>query len=217
MPSTKHASRTAVAFVATLMSVVYSAYGQHRLDLTDQIDQMKQKAGAGVGVGMGSRGISGQGKTPLPLEVSTVLLSSLQLASGRALVYEITLKNIGKSSVELPWATKPVGRTRLDPEEQELYLTLEGKDVKGARSILAATILAGVPFSRSLLTLQPGETATIRASLEPRIDRDSLLLRADQTTDVRFAVYISRAGRPTEEIRSEPIAVTVSSSPSKQR
>jgi hypothetical protein len=217
MQRTPYQMKVAVVAMALVLSAAYNAYGQHRLDLTAEADQIEQNRGSGVGVGMGTRSMSGQPRLPLPLEVGGVSLSSSELTRGRQLVFEIVLKNVGHSPIELPWARKPVSRTALDPDERQLYLTLEAKGSTGERQILGGVILAGVPFSRSLLTLEPAETATIRTCFKPRLDPNSLLLRPDQTTDVQFSVRISRAGRSTEEIRSEPIVVSISSAPSKQR
>jgi hypothetical protein len=203
------------AIVGMLLIAARPTHGQHRLDLTVEEPEVRTSGRAGevVGaVGIESKTTEGVPPAPLPLRITSGSISHTELRAHSKVVFEVTLTNVGKSPIDVPWAPLK-DHIHVDPDEQALILTIETVDVDKKRKVLASTILLGVPSSRSLLRLEPSETATIRNAVEMFFDPADIFTRPDQTSDVRFAFHIRRSGEMTQEVISEPIVVTVVKEP----
>jgi hypothetical protein len=201
--------------IVALLLIARPTHGQHRLDLTIEepdVQALGQAGGIAERIGIGLSTTEGAEPGPLPLRITSGWVSHTEWQARSKVVFEVTLTNVGKSPIEVPWA-QPKERVHQDPDEQALILTLETVDLDKKRKVLASTILVGVPGSRSLLWLEPSETATIRNVVEMSFDPAEIFTRPDQTTDVRFVFHMRRSGAMTQEVSTKPIVVTVVKKP----
>jgi hypothetical protein len=182
------------------------AGAQHRLDLTTEPATASDGSKEGFAVGMGSRGMSGQRPIRLPLELSIVSLTPTDLVPGNRLTYEVSIRNVGKDAIDLPWSIRRSHASAVTPDQQQLYLSVMVPDDSGAPQTLVGTVLYGSQFEgSSMLALQPNETASIRADGLIRSPESISLTVEPREVGVAVALRISHAGVPSEQIVSESL------------
>jgi len=190
------------------------AHGQHMLDLTET-PQSSQSSSEGFGISPGVRGIEGQVSPRLPIEVRLDGIDETDLVVGRRIVSEVTIRNTGQSTLQLPWSATRHPSPDAEVLERRLHLTLGWTDQKGRRhSVFVVALFGSVERDGTLLELGPGETATIRApgsltasSFEPNGILTSNALRVD----LRAVVHVSVSPRDWAEpvISANGIPVTL--------
>ena len=188
-----------------------SAYAQHRFDLTSENPAMMEpSATEGYGEGMGTKGMSGQQRLPLPLELTVVSFSPTSLMPGDKVTFEVSLRNVGSKAIDIPWS---IGRdtwriSRAD--RQALYLLVT---VPGNSHVLLGTMLFGTEFDRSMLTLEPNETANIRAEGRLRVEGPGAPTFTSSTVNVIARVWMSHGGVQTKEVISEEFQIHLRARP----
>jgi hypothetical protein len=83
---------------------------------------------------------------------------------GSQVIFEISLKNVGRSDLSIPWSTERITKLGPDQDQRQMTLSVLTVDDFGVEHLLAGITLYSselLPFT--YLTLPPGETASVRA------------------------------------------------------
>jgi hypothetical protein len=206
-----------VIAVTVLCSVASTALAQHRIDVSEEHKRLSDpsvREGYGIGMSCGISAIEGHRPRPLPLELTVVSLSPTDLTQGDKVAFEVMIKNIGKETIAIPWSVIGSNQLELCRTEQRLQITFTApRAASRFPQVVLGTTLYGFPFDQSLLPLQPGETATIRADWWIRMDDLSQEPREFELTP-RVALF--HGGLATEEVVSENLKVRVRARPKSQ-
>jgi hypothetical protein len=161
-----------MVYPVTVLLIVWAAVGfglsqkpaqSHVLDLTTPAVVVSAGPAAGI-----NSGHSGQMARPFPMELLLRSLDRPEYRLGEEIVYEVTLRNISGRQILLPWSVdlEPVYAAGTPPLRAGLALQITD-DAKGASADdprLAVVSLGGSPgLPGSILPLEPGDTAVIRA------------------------------------------------------
>ena len=202
--------------VTVLCSLTSTALGQHRIDVAEEHQRLHDpsREGHGIGIGCGVRGIEGHRPLRLPMELTVVSFSPTDLTQGDKLNFEVTVKNIGKETIVIPWSVIGSSQVEHCRIEQRLEVTFTAARASSPfPQVIAATTLYGFPFDQSLLPLQPGETANIRA--EWWIHMDDL---SEESREIELTpkVVLRHGGLATQEVISANLKVRVRARPRSQ-
>ena len=162
---------------------------KHVLDLTSPEAVVTAPV---VGSG-GAVAVSGIPSPRLPLELRLLELDRQSYLLGGDVIYSVSMTNIGSASVDLPWSAD---REAVEVTEQPfmkatlvlLLMTNEGRPQRIGAAILDGT--RRIP--ESIITLQPGDVAIIKAKgLTDMPQDEAALIASDRAIEVR-ASYILR-------------------------
>jgi hypothetical protein len=115
-------------------------------------------------MGFGLKGLVTGRKDPvLPLELRLVRMDRGDYVLGTALIYEISVRNVGQAPIDFPWSLDLVA-LEVAPRRVEAFIDLHPiAGSKWERRSFGSIQLQGSPeVPGSIQILQPGETALIR-------------------------------------------------------
>lgn len=100
------------------------------------------------------------------LRVHLNSLEPLELGGGDPVVYEMTIENVGRTSIRLPWSPTNEGLRRTMPGAMVAVLSLAAAgtpDSPGDFPVLSQVLYGVQQVGESVITLGPGESAQVRA------------------------------------------------------
>ena len=209
-------TRAALLAIIVFVVLISEASAQNTLDLTGGRAPSEAAVAHGRNVTRATRGLSGSRPTPLPLEVAVVSFTSTDLMPGMRLVFEVSLKNTGTVPVDIPWTDVLHIPTPMGDDQVDLYLTVTIPDASGRAHVLVGTVVSGNAFDRSVLTLEPGEIANIRAGGNVKVG-DALSLTSNPVdVNLTVKVLVTRGGILTEEVSSEVVPAQLRARPKEE-
>ncbi len=107
---------------------------------------------------------SGQKRVPLPLRLELVWLDRGSYVMGGEIQYEVMIKNVGSTAIDLPWSADLDAIEVTGLPFVQINLWLVAKDRTGRDYMMGAVFLNGTTrMPETLQQLNPGETASIMA------------------------------------------------------
>jgi hypothetical protein len=181
-----------------------SAQEPELLDLTKKkVEAETEQIAPGVG-GL----ISGSGSRPieLPLKIELERLDKRQYEIGERFVYELSIQNIGKQTVAIPWELdrEKALKSAAELSVISLHLTINelGNDaIFGAERIFASQVTPD-----TFKNLPPGGRVRIRAPGVWYLGNQELAKKVFQTLPRRFTVRarVKLGSYPTDTLMYEP-------------
>jgi hypothetical protein len=186
--------RVSVIF-GVLAMLVTIASAQHKIDLTASSRSAQSSARQGYGISAGARGVEGQRPPRLPAEVRLDWISRNDFILGGHVVSEVTIRNIGESVLTLPWSPERHPSPEAQSLERQLRIALSIMTSKNVPiSVSVVGLFGSTDREGTLLQLQPGETATVRAPgwlTVPSSDLSRVLSSAPEPLEMRAIVNVS--------------------------
>lgn len=110
-------------------------------------------------------------------------IEPMDLAGGEPVVYQITIENVGRTSVQLPWSPTNEGLKRTMPGSTVGVLSLAAAampNLPGDIPVVSQPLYGAPQVAESLITLEPGEYArvrvrghwTLQAQIRERVGQD---------------------------------------------
>ena len=203
-----------VIALALLCVVASTAHAQHRIDVSEEYQRLSDPSVQdGHGMSCGIAALEGHRPVRLPLELTVVSLSPTDLTQGDKITFEVAIKNIGKETVAIPWSVIGSNQLALCPIERRLWVTFSAVGASSGTPPIIATVLYGFPFDQSLLPLQPGETANIRAEWLIHMDD---FRQEPRDIELTPKLVLFQGGLATEEVVSENVKVRIRAQPRSQ-
>ena len=204
-------TQTGSIATALVLLGLATAHAQHEIDVSEEYKRLSDPSvREGHALSCGISALEGHRPQPLPLELRVMSLSQRDLTQGDKITFEVKIKNIGKETIAIPWSVIGSNQLELCSIERRLWITFNAVGAVSGTPPVLATRLFGFPFDQSLLPLQTGETATIRADWWIQMDG---LSQEPREIELTPKVVLFQGGLATEEVVSENLKIRVRARP----